>query len=88
MLLTGGDGLGRKTLVQFLGHWSGIEIQTPPLMHRTSLQHFTSFFKEAILTAGIKDKRIGLFLEEFQLIDETILHLVHDLLSYGKVSLY
>eukprot|EP00210_Caulerpa_lentillifera_P003221 g3076.t1 len=85
VMLTGAHGLGRRSLIQFLSHWHEIDLHTPPINQNFNLQNFASFLREVILEAGVKGKKLWLFLEEFQIINETTLHLINDLLSYGKV---
>ncbi len=85
LLLVGSQGVGRRTAVILICHILRINFVTPRLSANYSSKHFRVELKEILRRAGIEGEKICLFVEDYQLVQESFLEDINGLLSSSEV---
>lgn len=86
MLLCGRNGIGRRTTLSVVAHMHGLEVFTPSITRAYSAKSWRNDVKSLLQQVGVDNKRMVLFLEDFQIITSEMLQLVHSLLRGGEVQ--
>ncbi|KAL3676900.1 hypothetical protein R1sor_026848 [Riccia sorocarpa] len=86
LLLLGSQGVGRRSCLSLIAFMHSMELFSPSISRSYNLRSFEMDIKSVVQTAGIEGRPVVFFLEDYQLIDLSFLHVINSLLSGGGVS--
>ncbi|CAD7696589.1 unnamed protein product [Ostreobium quekettii] len=85
MLLTGPNGVGRRTCVKLVAYMHHMEVFSPQLTRGYGIRNFREDLKELLIRAGIEGQPVCLVLEDHQIVDASMLECVNSIISGGEV---
>ena len=77
--------MGRRNAITIASYMLGYEMHTPAVSRDYGSKQFCVDIKQVMQTAGIKGEHVILLVEDFQIIEESILEIVNSLISSGEV---
>eukprot|EP00803_Ostreobium_quekettii_P010767 evm.model.scf_587.4 EVM.evm.TU.scf_587.4 scf_587:71860-76864(+) len=84
MLLTGPNGVGRRTCVKLVAYMHHMEVFSPQLTRGYGIRNFREDLKELLIRAGIEGQPVCLVLEDHQIVDASMLECVNSIISGGE----
>lgn len=85
MLLVGDSGVGRRTSISLVCYMRKIEMWSPKISLNYRMKNFHNDMKEVLRIAGVENKEVLLYLEDYQIVSESMLEDINSLLSAGKI---
>jgi dynein heavy chain 2 len=83
LLLAGRSGVGRRTLLKLVCYMLNYTLVSPKLSRVYGVKHFKNDLKAILQQTGIGGEKVVLLLEEHQIVDNSFLELVNNILSVG-----
>ena len=85
MLLVGDSGVGRRTSITLVCFMRNIQMYSPSISLGYGHKNFHNDLKEVLRLAGVENKETLLYLEDYQIVSESMLEDINSLLSAGQV---
>ena len=85
LLMVGRSGVGRRNAATICSYMLGYEFRTLAVSRDYGQKQFGDDIKSALQIAGVKGEHTVLFVEDFQIVSESILEVINSLLSSGEV---
>ena len=79
MLLVGDSGVGRRSSITLLCHMQHVRLFTPAVSGKYDLKAFRVDLKALMAEAGVEGKAVVLYLEDYQLVVDSMLEDVNSL---------
>ncbi|EKX39469.1 hypothetical protein GUITHDRAFT_160010 [Guillardia theta CCMP2712] len=84
-LLIGRPGVGRRTCLSIACYLHKMEIFIPKIGRGYDMKQFINDLKVCVQVTGVQGTPYALFLEDYQLVDSSLLQVINGLLSSGEV---
>lgn len=85
LLLVGRSGVGRRTNVTLAAYILNMEFFSPNLPRDYGTKQFLVDLKQLLQRAGVQGDKVVLFMEDYQLVEDSFLETLNSLLSSGEV---
>lgn len=85
LLLVGDSGVGRRTSITLVCFMKRIKLVSPTMSAAYNPKAFAADLKEIMRVAGVENKEVLLYLEDYQIVSESMLEDINSLLAAGDV---